>query len=240
MLYTYLNGPDEEVLVRPLEGVRDIRERRMLTQQELADRAGVSLFTVQRIERGEGSVRPKTGRAVAEALGVGVEDLLGKAQAPLPDFEVERREDLYDVVMAAARRQAVQDGQAANRALASRRPQTYFMRHENEVVPRLLAYPADELAGTLIEMGRRIAQLEQAQAEQSRSEQQDYSALLEEKGFPSEQIAAYLAQSAHDDEFERSVKDVFEALIASPGARRIREAYREADKEASAPTRESA
>jgi hypothetical protein len=114
------------------------------------------------------------------------------------------------------------------------------MRHENEVVPRLLAYPADELAGTLIEMGRRIAQLEQAQAEQSRSEQQDYSALLEEKGFPSEQIAAYLAQSAHDDEFERSVKDVFEALIASPGARRMREAYREADKEASAPTRESA
>jgi len=60
----------------------------MLSQQELADRAGVSLFTVQRIERGEGSVRPKTGRAVAGALGVGVEALLGKAQAPLwPEFE---------------------------------------------------------------------------------------------------------------------------------------------------------
>jgi transcriptional regulator with XRE-family HTH domain len=63
----------------------------MLSQQELADRAGVSLFTVQRIERGEGSVRPKTGRAIAGALGVRVEDLLGKAQAPLPDFEHERR-----------------------------------------------------------------------------------------------------------------------------------------------------
>jgi transcriptional regulator with XRE-family HTH domain len=88
MLYNYLNGPDKEVSVRPLEGVRDLRERRMLTQQELADRAGVSLFTVQRIERGAGSVRPKTGRAIAGALGVRVEDLLGKAQAPLPDFEV--------------------------------------------------------------------------------------------------------------------------------------------------------
>jgi transcriptional regulator with XRE-family HTH domain len=56
----------------------------MLSQQELADRAGVSLFTVQRIERGEGAVRQKTGRAVARALGVGVEDLLPKVQAPLP------------------------------------------------------------------------------------------------------------------------------------------------------------
>jgi transcriptional regulator with XRE-family HTH domain len=74
--------------LRPLEGVRELRERRMLSQQELADRAGVSLFTIQRIERGEGSVRPKTGRAVAAALGVRVEDLLLKAQAPLP-FEEE-------------------------------------------------------------------------------------------------------------------------------------------------------
>ncbi len=67
----------------------------MLSQQELADRAGVSLFTIQRIERGEGSVRPKTGRAVAAALGVGVEELLPKAQPPLPFEEqtlAERRE----------------------------------------------------------------------------------------------------------------------------------------------------
>jgi transcriptional regulator with XRE-family HTH domain len=72
--------------LRPLEGVRELRERRMLSQQELANRAGVSLFTVQRIERGEGAVRPKTGRAVAAALGVGVEDLLPKAKAPQPSF----------------------------------------------------------------------------------------------------------------------------------------------------------
>jgi transcriptional regulator with XRE-family HTH domain len=81
--------------VRPLEGVRDLRERRMLTQQELADRADVSLFTIQRIERGEGNVRPKTGRAIAGALGVGVEDLLGKAQAPLWLDEPPERRDIY-------------------------------------------------------------------------------------------------------------------------------------------------
>lgn len=54
----------------------------MLSQQELAERAGVSLFTIQRIERGEGAVRPSTGRAVAQALDVRVEELLpGKALA---------------------------------------------------------------------------------------------------------------------------------------------------------------
>jgi transcriptional regulator with XRE-family HTH domain len=61
----------------------------MLSQQEVAERAGTSHFTIQRIERGEGNVRPKTGRAVAEALGVGIEDLLPKAQAPLPFEEPE-------------------------------------------------------------------------------------------------------------------------------------------------------
>lgn len=145
--------------MRPLEGVKELRERRMLSQQELADRAGVSLFTVQRIERREGSVRPKTGRAIAAALGVGVEDLLGKAQAPLPNFEVERR-DAIDVVIAAARQQAEQDGQAATRAFESGRPKTYYMRHENEALHRLLEYPTGELADALVEMAQRCVQLE--------------------------------------------------------------------------------
>jgi transcriptional regulator with XRE-family HTH domain len=63
--------------------VKEWRNRRMLSQQEVADRAGTSLFTIQRIERGEGNVRPKTGRGVAAALGVPIEELLPKAQAPL-------------------------------------------------------------------------------------------------------------------------------------------------------------
>lgn len=67
--------------MRSLERVRELRDRHMLTQQELAERAGVSLFTIQRIERGEGTVRPSTGRAVAGALGVEVERLLPKALA---------------------------------------------------------------------------------------------------------------------------------------------------------------
>lgn len=217
--------------MRALEGVRDLRERRMLTQQELADRAGVSLFTVQRIEREEGSVRPKTGRAIAGALGVGVEDLLGKAQAPLPDFKIEdeRREAVYDVVMAAARRQVEQDRQAANRAHESERPQTYFMRHDNEVVHRLLGYSSSELAEALIEMGRRCVRLEEALA--AAAPKMEYSDLLKAKGFSPEQIAAHLAQEGHDQEFiqreleKMTAKDFLEGLIASRGARRIQEYY---------------
>ena len=65
------------------ERVKEWRHRRMLSQQEVADRAGTSLFTIQRIERGEGNVRPKTGRGVAAALDISIEELLPKAQAPL-------------------------------------------------------------------------------------------------------------------------------------------------------------
>ncbi len=85
--------------MRPLDAqsVKEWRHRRMLSQQEVADRAGTSLFTIQRIERGEGNVRPKTGRGVAAAMGIPIEELLPKAQAPLlwepPEHELpnERR-----------------------------------------------------------------------------------------------------------------------------------------------------
>jgi transcriptional regulator with XRE-family HTH domain len=61
--------------------VRELRERQMLSQQELAEKMGVSLFTVQRIERGEGGVRPSTGRKLAAALRVEPEELLVEAAA---------------------------------------------------------------------------------------------------------------------------------------------------------------
>ena len=93
------------------ERVKEWRHRRMLSQQEVADRAGTSLFTIQRIERGEGNVRPKTGRGVAAALGVPIEELLPKAQAPLfrelP--EQEPAEERRELQRAAAVRDAFED-----------------------------------------------------------------------------------------------------------------------------------
>jgi transcriptional regulator with XRE-family HTH domain len=150
----------------------------MLSQQELAEGAGTSLFTIQRIERGEGNVRPKTGRGVATALGVSIEELLPKAQAPLfreqPEYEPSEQRrggDPYELALDAAKRQATQDRQANARLIESERPQTYFMRHENEAVMELLKYPADELAGALIEATRRYVELENERAvEASRKE----------------------------------------------------------------------
>jgi transcriptional regulator with XRE-family HTH domain len=159
------------------ERVKDWRHRRMLSQQELAEGAGTSLFTIQRIERGEGNVRPKTGRGVATALGVSIEELLPKAQAPLfqeqPEHEPpeQRRGDAYELALDAARRQGVQDRQAANRTLASGRAQPYFMSHENDAVVELLKYPTDELAGIVMALARRCVELENEQAvEASRKE----------------------------------------------------------------------
>jgi transcriptional regulator with XRE-family HTH domain len=110
------------------ERVREWRHRRMLSQQEVADRAGTSLFTIQRIERGEGNVRPKTGRAVAEALGVGVEDLLPKAQAPLPFEEPETRAGERRVPLSAEdkleRLRALSAGIKTSTALAAKSVQT--------------------------------------------------------------------------------------------------------------------
>ena len=159
------------------ERVKDWRHRRMLSQQEVADRAGTSLFTIQRIERGEGNVRPKTGRGVATALGIPIEELLPKAQAPLfrepPEHEPqeERRGDPYDVALDAVRRQAVQNRQGATRAFESERPQTYFMRHENEALIELLKYPKDELAGALLEALRRCVELDNERATETNREE---------------------------------------------------------------------
>jgi transcriptional regulator with XRE-family HTH domain len=53
------------------EKVRAARERRYLSQRELAERAGINRNTVWRIEgSGQTEVHPRTIRKIAEALSV--------------------------------------------------------------------------------------------------------------------------------------------------------------------------
>ena len=59
-----------------LTRLKDVRQRKALTQQQLAERAGVNRVTIARIEGGKDEPFPTTVRKVADALGVEPEELL--------------------------------------------------------------------------------------------------------------------------------------------------------------------
>jgi transcriptional regulator with XRE-family HTH domain len=56
--------------------LREWRQRRLLTQEELADKAGVGVTTIVRIEAGQGA-RISTLRKLAQALEITPEQLMG-------------------------------------------------------------------------------------------------------------------------------------------------------------------
>jgi transcriptional regulator with XRE-family HTH domain len=59
-----------------VERLKALRQLRALSQQELSERSGVGRATISRIERGETGAQGRTLRRLAEALGVGVEELV--------------------------------------------------------------------------------------------------------------------------------------------------------------------
>ena len=54
----------------------EVRTKQLLSQQLLAERAGLSVATVSRLERGLGSPRLSTIRKLADALKIDGQDLL--------------------------------------------------------------------------------------------------------------------------------------------------------------------
>ena len=56
--------------------LRSVRERLFVTQEELAERTGMSRATISRIESGQQRPRISTVRKLAEALGVLPEALI--------------------------------------------------------------------------------------------------------------------------------------------------------------------
>lgn len=59
-----------------LTRLRDLRLRKALNQQELAERAGITRATLSRLEAGLQEPYPRTTRKLAAALGVDPEDLM--------------------------------------------------------------------------------------------------------------------------------------------------------------------
>ncbi|HEV2125171.1 MAG TPA: helix-turn-helix transcriptional regulator [Chloroflexota bacterium] len=62
-----------------LPRLRAVRERKLMTQAELAACAGIQRVTVNRIERGSTQARISTVRKLAAALGVDPEALMEPA-----------------------------------------------------------------------------------------------------------------------------------------------------------------
>jgi transcriptional regulator with XRE-family HTH domain len=56
--------------------VRGTRKRKLMTQEQLADKAGVGINTIIRIERNQVEPQGRTIRKLAAALGVTPSDLL--------------------------------------------------------------------------------------------------------------------------------------------------------------------
>ena len=59
------------------EKLKEVRTRRLLTQEELADKAGISAATVVNIERNNQEPHFRTIRKLAQALDVDPTKLLG-------------------------------------------------------------------------------------------------------------------------------------------------------------------
>ena len=60
-----------------LQRLRLIRERKALSQRDLAERSGINRVTIARLETGLQAPHPRTTRRLAEALGVEPADLMG-------------------------------------------------------------------------------------------------------------------------------------------------------------------
>jgi len=65
-------------------GLRDVRQAKVLTQRELAERAGVAEKTVVDTERGKIRPHPRTIRKLAAALGMDPEALAAELRAARP------------------------------------------------------------------------------------------------------------------------------------------------------------
>lgn len=55
--------------------IRGLRQRKLLSQRELAERAGVSETTIVKLELGATRPHPSTLRKIADALGISAEEM---------------------------------------------------------------------------------------------------------------------------------------------------------------------
>ena len=159
-------GVDQGVGAR----IKGLREEREWSMAKLAVEADMSVSGVSMIENGKRNLTTTTLAKLARAFGVEVADLFPKAEAQLPlDFQENgsaagpHDDPLYptvaDMVVGKMFEQADQDRQAFHRAVESGMAQGYFMRHESDVMDRLLRLPKAEVAEACIDLAREYVSL---------------------------------------------------------------------------------
>jgi transcriptional regulator with XRE-family HTH domain len=85
-----------------LTRLKQVRQRKALTQQQLAEKAGVNRATVARLEGGSDAPSPTTVRKLADALGVQPEDLQATFDAMTARHLLQEQPDLAWLVREAA------------------------------------------------------------------------------------------------------------------------------------------
>ena len=73
------------------ERIKALRKRANLTQEQLAEEAGVSVNFIGNVERGESAASVKTLRRIAKALGVSLKELF--------DFSDEDANEIIDEII---------------------------------------------------------------------------------------------------------------------------------------------
>jgi transcriptional regulator with XRE-family HTH domain len=157
-----------------MERIRQLRKVRGLSQARLAVMADMDPATLNRLERGTGNPNLKTLERVADALDVGIADLLEetspKAQSPLPLEEFAAGPAMLGRVLDAARQDAKKNTQAANRERSSEgTPQTTsgfsgtisgFAEDKVRSELRSLGFPDAFFEGLLWPLAERVTELE--------------------------------------------------------------------------------
>jgi transcriptional regulator with XRE-family HTH domain len=90
----WANTSEEPVDARVRRRLRELRSERGLTLQQVADRASIDISTLSRLESGKRRLALDHLPALAAALGVSADELLGSA--PLQDPRVRERPRSHD------------------------------------------------------------------------------------------------------------------------------------------------
>ena len=88
-----------------LSALRDVRERRGLSQEELAEKSGLTRTAIANLERGVSRARPSSAYHLAEALQVYVDTLTGAL--PLPGDEAKEPRGILSDYLDAAMQHAI-------------------------------------------------------------------------------------------------------------------------------------